>query len=302
MLDADALVRGVVMDANAHTPDNASGSSQTSVEGDRNTAATTVKQETPKSFAVFLLQLLIAVLIFRSFIFAPFSIPSESMLPRLMTGDLILAAKWPYGYSQYSLPFSAPLIPDRVLASEPERGDIVIFKHPVDKADYIKRVIGLPGDTIEVEDSVVILNGQPLAQTPLSDAAVDISPNTQCPGRARTYELSDGQLVCRYTQFSETLPGGNEHTILDLGLDEDADFYGPVTVPEGHMFVMGDNRDRSQDSRFETEAGMGVGIVPQELLVGEASIILWSSEGSAIWYDPVSWFATVRWSRLGTVL
>ena len=290
------------MVANAHTPSSANTPPLRSTVEGPNTSAPAPRQETPRSFAIFLVQLLIAVLIFRSFVFAPFSIPSQSMLPQLMTGDLILAAKWPYGYSNYSLPFSAPLIPDRIFAAQPERGDVVIFKHPVDKSDYIKRVIGLPGDQIALEDGVVLLNGTPVKQERISDAAVSMSANTNCPGRARTLELKDGNLVCRYTQYKETLPGGHEHTILDLGLDETTDFYSAVTVPEGHMFVMGDNRDRSQDSRFKAEIGKGVDIVPQELLVGEAAIILWSSRGDALWYNPASWFSTVRWSRIGTVL
>src|SRR5690606_27586559 len=106
------------------------------------------QSETLGSFMLFLIKLALAVLIFRSFVFSPFSIPSESMLPRLMNGDYLVAAKWPYGYSDYSLPFSAPLIPGRLFADQPERGDVAIFKHPIDNTDYIKRVIGLPGDTV----------------------------------------------------------------------------------------------------------------------------------------------------------
>lgn len=266
-----------------------------------NTSTPPTWQETPMSFALFLVQLVIAVLIFRSFVFAPFSIPSESMLPRLMNGDLLLAAKWPYGYSNYSLPYNAPLIPGRVFAGEPERGDIVIFKHPVDGADYIKRVIALPGDRVAVEQGVVILNGEPLAKEPLSDFAIELSPNTGCAWGGREQAIEQGDVLCRYTQNRETLPGGRAFNTLDFG-PTPADSFAPTIIPEGHMFVMGDSRDNSRDSRFPARSGDAVGIVNQDLLVGEASIILWSSEGRAVWYNPVSWFSTVRWSRIGTVL
>ena len=259
------------------------------------------KQETWGSFAIFLVQLIIAVLIFRSFIFAPFSIPSESMLPRLMNGDLLLAAKWPYGYSNYSLPYSAPLIPGRIFADDPERGDIVIFKHPVDKTDYIKRVIALPGDRVALEDGVVFLNGEALRQERLADFTIEISPNTGCGWGGREMRAASGEIECRYTRFRETLPDGTSYRTLDFGPTPADGFTGTV-VPEGHIFVLGDSRDNSRDSRLEARAGDAVGIVSQDLLVGEASIILWSSKGSAQWYNPVSWFTTVRWSRIGTLL
>lgn len=293
------------MDANAHKSGHEASSASASplgsdIEG-MNTAAGTARQETPRSFALFLVQLLIAVLIFRSFVFAPFSIPSESMLPRLMNGDLLLAAKWPYGYSKHSLPFGAPIIPGRVLASEPARGDIVIFKHPVDGLDYIKRVVALPGDSVAVADGTLVLNGEALTLEPLSDFAMPMSPNTGCAWGGREERLDSGKLVCRYTQYREELPGGRAFNVLDFGVTP-GDTFAPVTIPEGHMFVMGDNRDNSRDSRFAARRGDAVGIVNQDLLVGEASIILWSSEGSAVWYNPVSWFSTVRWGRIGTLL
>ncbi|WP_298302830.1 signal peptidase I [uncultured Erythrobacter sp.] len=289
------------MDGKAHTQESASSSSLRSIGDGANTPAIPEKKETPKSFSIFLVQLLIAVLIFRSFVFAPFSIPSESMLPRLMNGDLLLAAKWPYGFSKHSLPFGAPLIPGRVLAGEPERGDVVIFKHPVDGVDYIKRVVALPGDRVAVEGGQVILNGEVLPLEPLSDLAIPMSPNTGCGWGGTEEQTASGGLICRYTQYRETLPGGREFDVLDFGLTP-GDSFSPTTIPEGHMFVMGDNRDNSRDSRFTARSGDAVGIVPHDLLVGEASIILWSSEGSAVWYNPISWFSTVRWGRIGTLL
>ncbi|MEP1422464.1 MAG: signal peptidase I [Erythrobacter sp.] len=293
------------MDGKAHTQESASSSSLQSHGESANTSALVAqraaKKETPKSFALFLIQLLIAVLIFRSFIFAPFSIPSESMLPRLMNGDLLLAAKWPYGFSNHSLPFDAPIIPGRIFAGEPERGDIVIFKHPVDGADYIKRVIALPGDRIAVVDGVVILNGAPLPLEPLSDFAIELSPNTGCAWGGHEERGADDVVLCRYAQYRETLPGGREFNVLDFG-SHGGDNFAATIIPDGHMFVMGDSRDNSRDSRFAARGGDAVGIVNQDLLVGEASIILWSSDGSAVWYNPISWFSTVRWDRIGTLL
>ena len=128
---------------------------------DTNAPAAEVESERESwgSFAGFVLKLALVVLVFRSFVFSPFSIPSESMLPRLWNGDYLLAAKWPYGFSKYSLPFELPVIPGRVLSDAPERGDVVIFKHPIDGTDYIKRVIGLPGDSVEIRAGRVVLNG-----------------------------------------------------------------------------------------------------------------------------------------------
>lgn len=259
------------------------------------------RKETPASFAVFLAQLLLAVLIFRSFIFAPFSIPSESMLPRLMNGDYLLAAKWSYGFSSNSLPFSAPLIPGRIFAGEPERGDVAIFKHPIDQTDYIKRVIGLPGDSVAMVNGQLMLNGELIAREPMEDFVVAISPNTGCAWGGDETTNEDGETVCRYTRFRETLPSGRSYEVLDFGTTP-ADDYAPKIIPEGHMFVLGDNRDNSRDSRFDARAGDAVGIVPQENLVGEASIIMWSTDGSASWINPVSWFTATRWSRIGGTL
>ena len=252
------------------------------------------------SFAGFVLKLALVVLVFRSFVFAPFSIPSESMLPRLWNGDYLLAAKWPYGFSRYSLPFELPLIPGRVLASQPERGDIVIFKHPVDGTDYIKRVIGLPGDSVELRDGHVVLNGQELQYREAPPALVRPSPNTPCHPQARLVESHDG-LACSYRVELEVLPTGRSYPVIDLGPSQ-ADNRVPVIVPEGRMFVMGDNRDNSQDSRFEARAGGGVGLVPQDMLVGRATVIMWSTDGSAEWIKPWTWFTAARWGRIGDVL
>ena len=255
--------------------------------------------ETLGSFALFVLKLVLAVLIFRSFIFTPFVIPSESMLPRLQNGDFLLAAKWSYGYSSYSLPYSVPLIPGRILASEPERGDVVIFKHPVDKIDYVKRVIGLPGDTVELRGGQIILNGEPVLRERIADFLIPVSANTSC-GWGGSEELdADGDAVCRYARFRETLPGGRSYEVLDFGEGFAGDDYEARIIPEGHVFVMGDNRDNSRDSRFPARAGDAVGIVSQDLLVGEAYVIMFSTDGSGSWFNPVTWFTATRWDRIG---
>ena len=256
------------------------------------------KRETLGSFAWFLFKLLAVVLIFRIAVFAPFSIPSESMLPRLMNGDYLLAAKWPYGFSNYSLPFNAPLIPGRILAGQPERGDTVIFKHPIDETDYIKRVIGLPGDSVAVENGQIILNGEPVQREAMADFEIPLSVNTSCAWGGEETTDAEGVAVCRYKRFREMLPGGRSYEVLDFGFTP-SDTYPATIIPEGHMFVMGDNRDNSRDSRFEARAGDAVGIVPQDNLVGRASFIIWSTDGSAQWSNPLSWLRATRWDRIG---
>lgn len=253
------------------------------------------------SFVWFLIKLLLAVLALRTLVFAPFSIPSESMLPRLMNGDYLLASKWPFGFSRHSLPFPVPLPEGRVLARTPGRGDVVIFKHPVDHIDYIKRVIALPGDTVAVSGGQIILNGTPVPRRRIADALVPLSPNTVCAWGGDEVRLADGAQACRYRQFRETLPGGASYDVLDFGLTP-ADGFAPITVPAGTMFVMGDNRDNSRDSRFAAVAGDGVGLVPQDLIVGRAEIIVWSTDGSAEWLLPWTWFSAARWDRIGDAL
>lgn len=252
-------------------------------------------------FVWFLIKLLLAVLAFRVFVFSPFSIPSESMLPRLMNGDYLLAAKWPYGISRHSLPFDLPLPDGRLLPGTPERGDIVIFKHPVDGREYIKRVIGLPGDRVAVIGGEVVLNGARMPRTRIADMAVPQSPNTGCAWGGEQGVAAGDVPVCRYTAFRETLPGGKSFTTLDFGLTP-YDGFAEQVVPAGALFVMGDNRDSSRDSRFAAAAGDGVGMVPQDLLVGRAAIIVWSTDGSADWGRPWTWFSAARWDRIGNTL
>ena len=261
------------------------------------TAPQEERKESLGSFLWFVFKLALAVAIFRSFIFSPFNIPSESMLPGLMNGDYLLAAKWPYGYSRHSLPFDAPLIPGRIFASQPERGDVVIFKHPLDGTDYIKRVIGLPGDTIAMRNGEVLINGELVAKRRIEDFVVPVSPNTTCAWGAQAERDAAGAR-CRYARFRETLPNGRSYEVLDFGPTPQDD-YGPVIVPEGALFLMGDNRDNSQDSRFPAMPSGGVGFVPQENLVGRASGMMWSTDGSADWIKPWTWFSAARWDRIG---
>ena len=259
------------------------------------------EQESWGSFAVFVLKLALVVLIFRSFVFSPFSIPSESMLPRLWNGDYLIASKWPYGFSKYSLPFDIPIIPGRIFASEPERGDVVIFKHPIDGTDYIKRVIGLPGDTIEMREGQVILNGTPIPKVRIDDFVIPQSANTNCAWGAVPETNADGDEVCRYARFKETLPNGVSYDVLDFG-SASRDNYGPRIVPEDRLFLMGDNRDNSLDSRVPPAPKGGVGLVPQDNLVGRATIMMWSTDGSAEWAKPWTWFSAARWDRIGNTL
>ncbi|WP_336986695.1 signal peptidase I [Altererythrobacter aquiaggeris] len=264
-------------------------------ELDSKPAAAAPKEQ--DSFWKFLLKLALVVVIFRSFIFSPFNIPSESMLPRLWNGDHLLAAKWPYGFTSASLPFGLPLIPGRIFANEPERGDVVIFKHPVDGVDYIKRVIGVPGDTIAMRGGQIILNGSPVPKVQIDDFTIPVTPNTGCVYERYFRATADGG-VCAYPQFRETLPSGESYDVLDFGPTPQDDS-APVIVPAGKMFVMGDNRDNSQDSRFPAQPGGGVGLVDQDLLVGRAQVMMWSTDGGAEWLLPWTWFTAARGSRIG---
>lgn len=258
------------------------------------------KQSESGSFVLFLVKLALFVLILRSFIVSPFNIPSESMQPRLVVGDYLLVAKWPYGFSQYSLPFSAPLIPGRILARSPTPGDVVVFKAPPNaKDDYIKRVIALAGDIVQVTDGVVSINGTPVERKPIEDFEHPVTPNSPCYRPEFESPGADGTRICRYRQFQETLPNGVTYRILDIYEDSEGDTTQAFVVPEGHMFLMGDNRDRSADSRFPAQEGQAIGMVPEENLVGKALVSVFSTDGSAEWIKPWTWFTAARWDRIG---
>ena len=225
---------------------------------------------------------LLAVL-FRTLFFQPFYIPSGSMKDTLLIGDFLFVNKLSYGYSRHSCPWSLCPIPGRLFASEPERGDVVVFKHPVSKVDYIKRVVGLPGDRIQVVGGVLQVNGE---AAPQEEAGEFLEPYERQGGAGRFPQCTNRPVRpgedCSKARFIETLPGGHEHSILDVGRGFGDDTQAFV-VPEGEYFFMGDNRDNSQDSRFPQHVG-GVGTVPLENLVGRADRVIFSSAGRSLWY------------------
>ncbi len=226
---------------------------------------------------------LLIALVLRVLLFQPFTIPSASMEPNLYEGDYIVVSKWSYGYSKHSIPFSPPVFEGRIFGKEPQRGDIVVFKLPRDdRTDYIKRVVGLPGDRIQMISNVLHING-----APVRDVAVTGQDVTNMYG-----ELA--------VTADETLPGGRTFRIQDYGPGRDLDDTPVFEVPAGHYFMMGDNRDNSVDSRVDES--MGVGLVPAENLIGKAEIILFSWQPGASLWNPVSWFSKVRPSRFFTVL
>jgi signal peptidase I len=258
-------------------------------------------KETAGSLLRFILTVAVIAWAFRSLIYAPFNIPSGSMLPTLYIGDYLLVSKWPYGFSRYSFPLSLPSFEGRILSATPQRGDVVVFRHPTEDSDLIKRVIGLPGDTIAVRAGRLILNGHLVRREPLPQAKVAVTANSPCrmvPPANPTIFRKDGEAFCLYPAYLETLPGGPAYTVLDQVDHGAADDISPVTVPAGRLFLMGDNRDDSLDSRYSDLEG-GIGMVPLENLIGRASFTFWSTDGSASWLKPWTWFSALRARRIG---
>jgi len=260
------------------------------------------KESSLRETTRFLFFLFLAAVILRSLIIAPFSIPSGSMLPRMMIGDFLFVAKWPYGYSLYSFPLGLARFDGRIMEQAPKGGDVVIFRLPgPDDQDFVKRLIGHPGDTIEMRQGVLILNGREVPRVRVADYLMPISANSPCrtidPSMRRELRGDQGEPLCAYPRYRETLPNNRSYLVLDQ-VAGPGDTFGPAIVPAGHYFVMGDNRDDSLDGRFPVEAG-GVGFLPAENLIGRAFITFFSTDGSAEYLKPWTWFSAARWDRIG---
>ncbi|MCB2088395.1 MAG: signal peptidase I [Sphingomonadaceae bacterium] len=254
--------------------------------------------------------MLFAVLIFHSLVAKPFYIPSESMLPNLLVGDRLVVSKYPYGWSWASASFH--LLPRgdwRVMGSTPEYGDIVIPVHPERDEDYIKRVVGLPGDRIAVVNGQIILNGKPVPQAVEPPLRIPVDGNMQCDfginfqtGEPFNYKVkqADGQIMCEPPTLRETLPNGASYLVIDH-TDQPLDNFEEITIPKDAVFVMGDNRDHSADSRAEVwEKGLG-GPVPLANIGGRAEFITFSLDGSTS-LNPISWFTSMRGGRAWSTL
>ena len=219
--------------------------------------------------------------VFRTLFFQPFWIPSGSMKDTLLVGDFLFVNKMAYGYSQHSCPFSMCPFEGRIMGSEPERGDVAVFRHPVNGTDFIKRVVGLPGDTIQMRSGTLYINGSPAPQVPAGQFEEVNLP--QGPARAEPLCSNNAPRggTCTKEKLIETLPNGKQHSILNWQDGYRLDNSGPVTVPDGHYFFIGDNRDNSTDSRVPQRQG-GVGFVPFDHLIGRADRVIFSSAGRSL--------------------
>jgi signal peptidase I len=245
---------------------------------------------------------LLIAFVLRVVLFQPFTIPSASMEPTLLVGDYIIVSKFAYGWGRHSIPLNPPLGQSRLLYQQPKRGDIIVFKLPRDgRTDYIKRLVGLPGDRIQVTHGVLHINGQAVQREKLGPGVAD----------------QDGAFTPVVTRYKETLPGGKTFVTNSFSPDGAADNTAVYTVPKGCFFMMGDNRDDSLDSRFDPgeiapgEAScpwnsdvdsrippdLGVGFVPADDLVGRADIILFSWKPGASLFKPWTWISDARWNR-----
>jgi signal peptidase I len=258
--------------------------------------------------------MLLGVVAFHTFVAKPFYIPSASMMPNLLVGDRLIVSKYPYGWSWVSLSFPFRLLPRddwRIAPDTPEYGDIVVPVPPYLKEDYIKRVVALPGDRIALVDGRIFLNGEevPLEEEPairIPVADEQLCNGIPCLSNFEEYRtrLSDGREVYEIPVLRETLPNGASYLIIDEYRGSTGDTYNEITVPDDHVFLMGDNRDNSADSRFPAHRDEGGGLggpVPISNIGGRAEIITFSLDGSAGW-NPLSWFKALRPGRAWTTL
>jgi len=228
------------------------------------------------SYALALMILLLPLLLIRTFVFEPFNAPSGSMAPTIIVGDYFFVSKYRYGYSRYSLPFAPPLISGRIMGNAPERGDVVVYRQPKDPTiDFVKRLVGLPGDRVQLVGGVLQINGQPVARESLGDHV-------------------DGESGVRRKLWRETLPNGLSYQVLDAG-DSYLDNTEVYVVPEGRYFVLGDNRNNSVDSRMSEREGGGA--IPFENLVGRAEVIFFSRDSTPLKKTPA-----IRLERMGTAI
>lgn len=272
---------------------------------DKKTASKSGEDEKVNWFAEFrgLALMLLAVLAFHSFVAKPFFIPSTSMMPNLLVGDQLIVSRYPYGYNWSSVTFHMlPRGKWRIFGGTPEYGDIVIPTHPQRSEDYIKRVVALPGDRIAVKNGQIILNGTPVPQKVEPAMLLPIDLNSPCQGPGfTTVTAPDGTRKCRVPVERETMPNGASYLIIDALPDQPLDNYPEIQVPDDAVFVMGDNRDASADSRASiANQGLG-GPVPLANIGGRAEFITYSLDGTASW-NPFTWFGAMRGDRAFTTL
>ena len=221
-------------------------------------------------------------IIFRSIFFEPFNIPSGSMIPTLLVGDYLFVSKYSYGYSKYSFPFGVVPINDRIFDKSPERGDVIVFRKPGDESiDYIKRLVGLPNDTIQVKEGILFINGKSVNR---------IKANI---GTMKNINGNQQTLI----EYKETFEGSEYHKIIEYSDIDNFDDTIEFKVPKDHFFFMGDNRDNSRDSRSSE-----VGFVPKKNLIGKAQIIFFSHDNSASFYEFWKWHKSIRFSRIGDAI
>jgi signal peptidase I len=255
--------------------------------------------------------IILGIMMFKSTVYSNHDIPSESMLPGLFVGDYLGVSRFAYGFSRYSVPL-VPL-PDslkgRIFFTQPKRGDVVVFRYPGDDSlIYIKRLIGLPGDTIEMREGQLFLNGAAVPKVQTGTLNKAIEPNYTCDasGSMVPYRTASatGTTNCNVPLYKETLPGGKSYLVFDVIPGSPGDTIGPFVVPPKNYFMMGDNRDNSSDSRFPVVPGFigqsGVGMLQEDNIVGRAEFIYLSTNGNAKLWEPWKWHKGIRWSRLFT--